>query len=75
MAPKDTNNNGDTFVGKRMEQLQLFLDCVAEHPVLKASKAFEDFLKIAGDDQFTQAKTNHDNKITMSSVSALKCFL
>jgi hypothetical protein len=48
MAPKDTNNTGETFVSKRMEQLQLFVDCVAEHPVLKACQAFEDFLKIAG---------------------------
>ena len=69
MAPKDGKHFGENYLEKRMEMLQLFVECVAEHPALKATQAFEDFLKIGAEDKFNQAKTNHDNKITLSSVS------
>lgn len=68
MAPKDGKHFGENYLEKRMEMLQLFIESIAEHPTFKSCQAFEDFLKIGAEDKFNQAKNNHDNKITMSSV-------
>lgn len=62
MAPKDGKHFDEDYLNKRKEMLQAFVDDILEHPTLRVTQVFEDFLKIAGEDAFSQLMTNYENK-------------
>jgi hypothetical protein len=68
MAPKDGKHFDEDYLNKRKEMLQLFIDDILEHPTLKVTQVFLDFLKIAGEEAFNSSMTSYDNKKTMASV-------
>lgn len=72
MAPKDGKHFDEDYLNKRKEMLQAFIDDVLEHPTLRVTQVFEDFLKIAGGDSFSQLMATYDNKLTMASVRVLE---